>query len=117
MKLDVDPAVEAAVAALRVVFVRELPPKLDEVGAAIALARGGDPAALRGAYQLAHRLFGSTGAYGLADVAEPLGAIEQLLYEATERRVAADERLWRSIDASLAAAIAAAALRRASSAE
>ncbi len=112
MKLDVDPAVEAAVAALRVVFVRELPPKLDEVGAAIALARGGDPAALRGAYQLAHRLFGSTGAYGLADVAEPLGTIEKLLYDATEQRAAPDEQLWRAIDASLAAANEAAARRR-----
>jgi chemotaxis protein histidine kinase CheA len=117
MSTELDPEVEEAIAALRVAYVRELGPKLEEVVQALtraraALARGEAAAAgLQASYRLAHRLFGSTGAYGLDEVAAPLGVIEAHLYEAVEGERAVDEAWWTTVDEALTAATRAGAER------
>ncbi len=107
MSEELDPEVEEAIAALRVAYVRELGPKLEEVAQAIASLRGarGAAAELQLAYRLAHRLYGSAGAYGLGDVAAPLGVIEAQLYSAVEAELVTDEVWWSAVDAALAAAL------------
>lgn len=117
MSNELDPEVEEAIAALRVAFVQELGPKLDEVAGALTRARaaleaGAAPAAgLQVAYRLAHRLYGSTGAYGLDEVAAPLGVIEGRLYEAAEDGHPVDAAWWRTVEEALATAIRAGARR------
>jgi chemotaxis protein histidine kinase CheA len=117
MSTELDPEVEEAIAALRVAYVRELAAKLDEVAEALGRARlaleagEAQAAGLQAAYRLAHRLYGSTGAYGLDEVASPLGVLEERMYEAVEGGMAVDAAWWRAVEGALAEALRAGAAR------
>jgi HPt (histidine-containing phosphotransfer) domain-containing protein len=98
-----DPAIEAALAAVRGQFAAALPEKAASIGA--SLARG----AWDDARRAAHRLRGSAGTYGFAPLGATAAAIEELLLaepvppEETRQRL---ERLARDLvaQADLAAA-------------
>lgn len=117
MSTQLDPEVEEAIAALRIAFVGELGTKLDEVAQTLGRLRaahgagGASAAELQGAYRVAHRLYGSTGAYGLDEVAAPLGVIETHLYDAVEGERAVDDGWWAAVDLALASALEAGAKR------
>lgn len=67
-------------AALKREYSAEVPAKVDEIAAAIEEAeRSGAPDALARATSLAHRLAGTAGSYGLPDVGDRAGAVEDAL--------------------------------------
>ena len=71
---------ENAFSALRRDYAASLPAKLDELAAALDEAeRSGAPAALAQATSLAHRLAGTAGSYGLAEVSASASVLEEKL--------------------------------------
>lgn len=102
-RLDESPATGAAssplaaeFAALRAEFAAKLPEKLRELEAAVGRARaGGDGIDI--ARGLAHRLRGSSGSYGHADLGEAAGRIEDLLSQAQANPDLIGPDLWEAI--------------------
>lgn len=82
---------------LRRSFLDALPAKLDAVVEALAAARS-DPAVLAAAFTDVHKLKGSTGSYGYADVSARLAEIHELLYDCVDQKRAPSDDEWRSID-------------------
>jgi HPt (histidine-containing phosphotransfer) domain-containing protein len=80
-----DPALESKLAALRADYRRTLPAQLDALEARLAaLADAGAPGACEDAWQLAHRVKGTSGSHGFAALAAELETIEAIL-EPTRR--------------------------------
>ena len=70
-----DPSATArkGIAALRVAYLSELPAKLEKIGTAASVLEPDTPleearAALRALHELAHKLVGSAGTYGLSNL-------------------------------------------------
>lgn len=104
---EVLPEVEEALATLREAYRRALPDKLHALERALRLARDAQTReALEQLYREAHRLFGSAGAYGLADLAASLGRMESALYSVVEQGQAPDDAWWRALEADHAEAMA-----------
>jgi HPt (histidine-containing phosphotransfer) domain-containing protein len=66
-------------AALQRGYAGKLRARLDRLRADIARARHGDQSALEDAAREAHKLHGTAGSYGFAEVSEALGKIEVAL--------------------------------------
>jgi HPt (histidine-containing phosphotransfer) domain-containing protein len=73
-----DPRIVAALAELREQYARELPDLIAALTAVVARL-GVDPAAESDAKAQAHRLRGTSGSYGFADVSEAVARLEQAL--------------------------------------
>ena len=90
-------------ARLRIAYRRRLPARLDELEGLLRQAReGGERGPLEAARGLAHRLHGSSGSYGLDEIAADLQQIEEEL----ERRLGDPTPLeggsWDVVEAALA---------------
>ncbi|HMR04173.1 MAG TPA: Hpt domain-containing protein [Polyangiaceae bacterium] len=83
-----------AIRALMQAFGKKLPGRLLELDAALRCARGGAPEAYQVAKRLAHKLHGTAGSYGYAQVSSAAGVLEAAL----ER----PEPDWTQIDAAYA---------------
>lgn len=87
----------AEFAALRSEFTSKLPGKLRDLEVALALAKC-DRECIPTARGLAHRLRGSAGSYGHADLGEAAGRVEDLLAEVQEDPTLVGPDLWGQID-------------------
>jgi HPt (histidine-containing phosphotransfer) domain-containing protein len=87
MRLTPDPSIDALLEGVRTQFAGSLPDKAANIGA--LLARG----AWAEARRAAHKLRGSAGSYGFAEIGAVAGAIEDLLLEPGEPDAAARARL------------------------
>jgi HPt (histidine-containing phosphotransfer) domain-containing protein len=92
----VDDDTAAAIAALSAEYRSKLPEKYDELAAATAKAQQGSPEALEEALKLAHRLHGTAGAYGFAQVSAAAGRLEAEL-----RQLLAGGGSWDNLHAAL----------------
>jgi len=74
---------EEKLAALRATYRRALPEQLDALAALLeAPAGAGAAGAVEQAWQLAHRLKGTSGSYGFSELAAQLETIEEILEQA-----------------------------------
>jgi HPt (histidine-containing phosphotransfer) domain-containing protein len=94
-------SLEARLAELRRRYAAGLPEHLDALGGLLAEARDGHRGALSEARGLAHRLFGTSGSYGFAEVSAALEALESLLLRLSEDGRAAPEQGWAEASALL----------------
>lgn len=90
----------AALEALQAEFTAKLPEKLRELETAVALAQT-DPSGIASARGLAHRLRGSSGSYGHAELGEAVGRVEDLLAEAQAAPGSVRPALWPEVDEAL----------------
>ncbi len=108
MTTDEPPRLHPAIAALQGGYAERLPEKLDAIEAAIAAARQDPqrPALLELAVRLAHRLRGSAGSYGLTEVGDAAGEVEDALAALASRPPPSpDSPTTHSLYAAAAAAI------------
>jgi CheY-like chemotaxis protein/HPt (histidine-containing phosphotransfer) domain-containing protein len=98
---------ESQFADLRASYRSKLPKLLSGLASAVRAARAADASepARREAWQLAHRIKGTAGSYGIEELAEPLAAIDALL-EGLIERSEAGETEWLEIEKALARALA-----------
>ncbi len=68
-----------AIRALMQAFGKKLPGRLLELDTALGAARGGDLEAHQDAKRLAHKLHGTAGSYGYAQVSSAAGVLEAAL--------------------------------------
>jgi len=87
---------DATFRALSAGYAARLGEKLRELAAALERARAGSAEALDEAYQLAHKLHGTAGSYGLHAVSGAAWHLESLLRQARDGKAAAD---WRALEA------------------
>ena len=87
---------EEKLALARAGYVVKLQAKLDHLATLVARSRGGDERALREAQQLAHRLCGTAGTFGLNEVSEATALIDRKLLALRDGRQAANV-LWEEI--------------------
>jgi CheY-like chemotaxis protein len=95
----------AAIAALSAEYRDRLPEKYQELAAVTAQAQQGSPQALEEALKLAHRLHGTAGSYGFAQVSAAAGRLE-----AGFRQLLAGGGSWDTIHAALQELMTAAVL-------
>ncbi len=101
---EIDPGVADALAALTDEYAAVLPERLDELVRAIdALRRQGDDAALTAATRSAHRMHGSAGSYGFAEVGAAAGRIELALPRTRAADAEARSGAWCTVDDALRA--------------
>lgn len=93
----------AAIAALSAEYGAKLPEKYHELAAATARAQQGSPEALEEALKLAHRLHGTAGSYGFAQVSAASGRLE-----AGFRQLRSGSGSWDSVQTALQELMAAA---------
>lgn len=93
-------ALAAEFAALRSEFTAKLPGKLQELEAAVRLAKY-DRESIEIARGLAHRLRGSSGSYGHPDLGEAAGHVEDLLSEALANPALVGTGRWELIDGAM----------------
>lgn len=87
---------DATFRALSAGYAARLAEKLRELAAALERARAGSAEALDEAYQLAHKLHGTAGSYGLHAVSGAAWHLESLLRQARDGKATAD---WRALEA------------------
>ena len=87
----------AELEALQAGFTAKLPQKLDELEAAIVFAKI-DREGIAAARGLAHRLRGSAGSYGHAELGETVGSVEDLLAKAQADPSSIRPFLWEEVD-------------------
>ncbi|HEY9788293.1 MAG TPA: Hpt domain-containing protein [Candidatus Obscuribacterales bacterium] len=105
-----DEQLKAVVAALQQEYAKELPAQLLEVERAYAsaLEQKGDDHKLEEATQIAHRLLGTTGSYGFADISQVMERLENASKALLGKTQANLEQcqidgLWHDIEEALAA--------------
>lgn len=104
---EIPPEVAEALASLREAYARALPDKLAALSRTFARAdeaRTREP--LEQLYREAHRLYGSAGAYGFAELAAALGRLEVAVFAIVEEGREADENWWRGARAEHAEIVA-----------
>jgi HPt (histidine-containing phosphotransfer) domain-containing protein len=90
---------------LREAYCRKLPGELARLGALVARAREThEQDRLDAARFLAHKLRGSSGSYGLAELSAELRRIEERLDRLFEGTSPASDAVWSEIEAALRAA-------------
>ena len=96
----------AELAALRRDFEAALPKRLEDLEAALRHARNEGHAGerTREAHRLVHSLRGTSGSYGIPELCDPLGFVEQHLEALVEESADADAELWRDLGDALEAA-------------
>lgn len=95
---EIPPEVAEALATLRAAYARALPEKLATLASAFERAdRDRTVESLEQLYREVHRLYGSAGAYRLADLAAPLGRLELALFAVTDEGRVADDEWWRAV--------------------
>jgi len=96
-----DEQMDAALRALRASYREKLPDQLGELTESLRASRepGGSKAFLR-AREITHRLAGTAGSYGFADIGAALGKIDDALREVSAEDV--ENARWSDIDAALA---------------
>jgi len=93
--------IDEALRGLRSAYRERLPSQLDELSERLHAAREpGGPAAFRQAREIAHRLAGTAGSYGLGDIGAKLGTIDDALREVAPEDAATAR--WGDIDAAMA---------------
>jgi HPt (histidine-containing phosphotransfer) domain-containing protein len=90
-------------------YVASLPDKLSALERAMAKGRAGDTAALAEAREIAHRIHGTGGCYGLRELSEAAAVLDDLL--TSMKRGAGGSWVEASSAASLVRAVAEAACR------
>jgi HPt (histidine-containing phosphotransfer) domain-containing protein len=96
-------------AALQRGYVGKLRGRLDQLQADVARARDGDRQALEDAAREAHKLHGTAGSYGFADVSVALGEVEVALKHMLAAGAEAPEQ-WDDVSQALGRALATPAL-------
>lgn len=95
-----DAAPAAVLAELKRQYRERLPSRIEELGQALAAGRA-DPSRLEAARLLAHRLRGTAGSYGVPQVGEIAGRLEDLLAAAPQHE-GSGRQLWYELETALA---------------
>jgi HPt (histidine-containing phosphotransfer) domain-containing protein len=92
---------DEALRGLRANYREKLPEQLDELDETLRAAREAqDPAKFGQAGEIAHRLAGTAGSYGLADIGAEFAKIDDALREVAPEGLA--NARWRDLDAAVA---------------
>ena len=95
--------IDAALAALRRDYAASLPDRVAHLTRAVRAWRAApdDPRLCEGARDIAHRLRGTIGSFGLTELCAIVGAVEDALVRAATTRAEAGAPAWEEIDALL----------------
>jgi HPt (histidine-containing phosphotransfer) domain-containing protein len=102
-KDEVFMVIEQRVSQARVAYGAKLCERVAELGDLLEDAAT-DPEALAAAQRIAHRIYGSAGTFGYAEVGEAARAIDQLLLQLLEGKLSSTPELWRGLGRLLAQA-------------